>query len=480
MRKKYKAALWGALCAAVICAAGCSLSGAEISAVSESSVISDTDAVSDSQSVSEETLPAGDCSVLHSIVTDGRNRRCSFCGSCGELPVELPSGYITETDTVIEAGGIKLTVDKGIYVPGDVEEKTTKLISALETVSGLSFSDAKYNYNTVNVHVAKVNYIDEDGIASESEAAGSWAASGDSRDLEISAGDLFLGNSYAIAHELSHTLNFSNSSKFFCDVAREGFAEYNCFKAIEYLEQVDPEAAQALGKSDMCTMNMDIHEPSAVYTQSVEYWMENGFPFEYSGNGSYSLGFRFMAYLDDAYGDYSKWITASEDLEGDGQNFPMDQQFAAFRTAYGDDVFDGFYPWLKKNEKSFTVDYGKRVEYDLQEAEAVTIYPYFMSFDCPTEIYNIRYSDLYVNLEEAKRYLNQYKNRAIDDLVLDIRWSDDCDGRAELFDAFGNSLGVLEADNSISLDDVSFLLLKGEGTIAQLSINGYERYPESE
>lgn len=485
MKNIIKAFIISTLCAAVLSASGCAQPEAAPPVVSDSAAaVSQTDVLPNPPTaVAKPEGPKENKSCDHSscTITESLTRRCDSCGHETDL---MPSGYITEKETIITAGGIMLTVDAGVYVPGNVETKVEKLIGALEEASGLSFSDAKYNKNTVNVHVAKVVPPEEpNGSSEESEAAGAWAVSGDSRYLEISAGDLFLGNSYAIAHELSHTLNFSNSSKYFCQVAREGFAEYNCYKAVRLLEETDPEAAYSIDTSHSSLYSLDIYEPSAVYTQSMEYWMEHDFPYEYSGNGSYSLGFRFMAFLDDVYGDYAKWITLSDSLEGDDQNFPIEQQTAAFRLSYGEDVFDKFYSWLKENEDRFAVDYFTPIDYDLTGADAVTIYPFFMSFDCPTDLVNImshvKYSDLYIDLEEAKKYLKDYKGRDIDDLELNIEWLDEgC--AAELFDADGRTVGTITESGSVALDNVSYLLLKGEGTLTSFNVSGYRGYPENE
>lgn len=488
MKKLIRAIILAALCAAVLAASGCTPAATEEPAVPESStaVVSDTNAppaaLTDESWLDDETLyvhPDADCSVVHSLFDEGKTRRCVVCGIEGKTPEEMPTGFITREETVIDIGKVIFIIDPNVYVPGDVEQKAAKIVAAIEAASGLSFSDAKYNENIVTVYVGKEDHSDNENIEPESETGSAWAEGGKSRVLKICSGDLLLGNDEALVHELSHTLNYSHSSNMFCQVASEGFSTYNSYKTLKLLEKTDPETAYLLAPSSNSYIDMEIYKPEAVYTQPFEYWMENGFPYEYSGNGSYSLGFRFMAYLDEVYGDYTRWIPVSDEIPGDDFDFPIKAQLIAFRQAYGDDVFDGFYPWLKENESRFAVDYSKKTEYDLTGADAVTIYPFFMSFDCPTDLVGglttVRYNDLYVDLEETKKYLSQYKGRSLDKLVLNIKWLEG-EKSVELFDVYGESMGVVTGKTSIPISDVSFVRLCGEGVLDSFSVSGYEGY----
>jgi|GEM_PF-2097753 len=468
MKNTIKILLASAIFAAVLSAAGCAQPTTGQNTAVSDTVISQSDTVSTEQPDTEELPMADELPQKPDVELN--------------LPEDFYTGTITETRTVLEAGDVLLTIDPNVYVPEYTEEYTKILIDALETASGLSYSDAKYNSNPVNIHVTKAGTDAGSGTRAECEVASAWASSGTSRTLDISSGDLFLGNSGALAHELSHTLSYSHSQKTFNTVATEGFAEYNAYKALTLLERNAPHVAYSLDMSCSCILDMDIPDPSTVYTNSIEYWMEKDFPFEYSGNGSYSLGFRFMAYLDDVYGNYSKWLTISDELEYNGIDTPMEIQLNSFRLAYGEDVFDGFYPWLKKNESRFIVDYFTVENYDMRGVNFIEIYPFFMYHDCATMLVNhmpahVKYDDLYIDLEEARKYLSEYKLREIDNLVLEIEWVEG-DKAIELFDKSGKSLGVLTNETLIPLDNVSYVLLKGEGSVGNFSISGYKTYSD--
>ena len=399
------------------------------------------------------------------------------------LPVKMWSGYITEQKEIVDIGEVRLLLEKGIYIPGYAAEYIQKVVDALEQVSGLSYTKAKNNEYKISINVVKTEPWEYDDFISEGELGAAWAAMSKTKDLTISAGDLFLGMSGSLAHELSHTLHASQNEASFCQVLGEGFAEYNAYKALKYLEENDPAVAYALDWSGSSVYNMDIPDPSTVYTQSIEYWMENGFPFEYSGNGSYSLGFRFMAYLEEVYGDYSDWLVQSANVSCVGCEYPVEDQIKILKAVYGEDVLDGFYPWLQKNEDRFAVDYFATSLYDMTGVDAINLYPFFYSWECPSRLtmspLNVKHDDMYINMQEYKNYLSEYKNRSIDDLELSIAWSEGgcC---VELFDINGVSIGERTCDAgeilSIDLDDVSFILLKGKGTIYDFSVTGYEGY----
>jgi len=285
-------------------------------------------------------------------------------------------------------------------------------------------------------------------------------------------------------HELSHTLFYSYGSQSYSEMLVEGYAEYNCYKAIQYLEKHDPDLAYAIDNSYACQHNMFINSPEQIYTQEPEYWLENNFPFEYAANGHYALGFRFMAYLDNVYGDYSQWIVKMNEIGYDEIADPTKRHIEAFTRAYGENVLDGFYEWLQKNEDQFVDIYTYDVDYDISGANCITLYPSFFFQDCNTILADngsdVVYNNLFIDLEECKNYLSSYKNRSIDDLELFVEFSEG-DEVIELFDVYGNSLGEHTDPYCIKLDDVSFVLLKGSGKVSTFEVTGYPGYyPKSQ
>lgn len=401
------------------------------------------------------------------------------------LPVKMWSGYITERKEFVDIGEVRILLDKDMYVPSYAGEYMQKLVDALEEVSGLSFFKAKNNEYKITVNVEKTEPYEYDDFISEGELGSAWAALFETKDLNISSGDLFLGMSEALAHEMSHTLHAAQNTRSFCQMLNEGFAEYNCYKAVQYLEKNAPEVAYALNWSGSSINNMDIPDPSTVYTQTVEYWMENDFPFEYSGNGPYSLGFRFMAYLEDVYGNYSEWLVQSANVPCVGNDYPVEDQIKILKAVYGEDVLDGFYPWLKKNEDRFTANYfpeRTKPVYDMTGADSINLYPHFYNWECPSELtlnpLTVKYDNLYINMMEYKKYLSEYKGRSLDNLKLDIMWAEG--GCVELFDNNGVSMGERTCEEgetlSVDLDGVGCILLKGEGSVYDFTVSGYEGY----
>ncbi len=488
MKKIIRKLIILAMCACTLTTAGCSINAPAQDDFSVSVVISDTevsavDVVSDTEAPDTDSSPKPviiDCAAgLHDMETKGTERKCAACSCEVTLPAEMWSDFITEEYTEIEAGGILFQIDEGVYVPGYFEEVADTLVAALESVSGLSYTDALNSKRQVRVHVAKVEPQEFNGILSDGEVGGAWAASGEDRELEISAGDLFLCNSYTLAHELSHTLCFSQGPKYYCQLLLEGFAEYNCYKTIKYLEENSIETAYTLDHSYSSLFNMDISDPEHIYIRDPEYWFENDFPTAYAMNGPYALGFRFMAYLDDVYGDYSSWMHTANKMDSPDNELPVDMQIESLKQTYGQDVLDGFYPWLKANWQRFVIDHNAPADYDLSQADVVTFYPYFYSWNCDALLADFHsrvfFSDLYIDLEEFKSYLSEYKNRETDRLVLNIEWIEG-DRTVELFDSCGNSLGISTGDGTIELDNVSFILLKGDGILRQFAITGFRGY----
>ncbi|MBE6765691.1 MAG: hypothetical protein E7546_07455 [Ruminococcaceae bacterium] len=386
---------------------------------------------------------------------------------------DYTGGYITDKRTEIETEHVILKVDSNVYVPVYVPEYIEEIYAAVEEASGLTFEGGKFG-KKVTILVEK-----DTTHATESEVSTAYAYTDGSCTICISSGDLLLGNSYAMVHELSHALNYAHTRRYSCDTLSEGFAEYVCFRAIELLEKESPEVAFSIDTSLSCILNMDISEPEAVYTQSMEYWLENNFPFEYAGNGHYTLGFRFMAYLDDVYGNCSAWIPLCNET-ADGTHLKTDTVISILKEAYDDEVLDGFYPWLYKNESKFSptaVLFDTMT--DLSLVDEIAIYPFFMAHDCNTALsdHNIPviYKDLCINVEETKQYLRDYKDRDISALSMHIDWYNG-DKEVDLLDADKKVIKTVSGKEDIPLDGVSYVVIKGDGVIGSLRVVGYLDY----
>ena len=348
--------------------AGCEKSNEKISA---SDTVQSVISTSDDPVSSEEK-----CSHSFTFRSDG-TKICTLCGY-SEAPLSSVSeSFITEDITYIDTGHVFIRVEKGIFVPCGLTEVMEKAYLALEESAGIKFKNGR---------IIVVVTTDPSSPDDESEmSGGTYAYSDGSGVLHIASGDLALGNSYAFLHEASHVLHHSYTSNSPSQICSEGFAQYNAYKCLKLLEEKDQKTAYFFGPSDFASSDMTIPDPSTVYAESIEYWMENGFPFEYSGNGSYSVGFRFMAYLDEVYGNFNAWIeTSGMEKVTNGQDLTIEQEINALKKAYGDDVLDNFYPWLKKNEEHFPTSYVAFSEYDLTEADNLPLYPFFMGFDCAT------------------------------------------------------------------------------------------------
>ena len=392
-------------------------------------------------------------------------------------PEELPengttlfasNSYITNKATIIETEHFKFEIDENVFVPGYLEEYIEIIYDTLETVSGLSFHNEVYNPGKIVIEVAKP-YNEK---FPESELGGAYAYS-KGATIHICAGDLLLGNTYTITHELSHILQYSQSSWHYSQVYVEGFAEYTSHKAAKYLEDNNIVAAYLVGPSYSHINNMEIH--GDLYSQTIEYWIEN--PKEASSisfNSAYAVGFRLMSYLDDVYGNYSNWIKYYETVNPYHKNKYVDQevtltnQLKAMKVTYGDNVLNNFYSWVKVNESKFARQDSSI--YDLSALEEVIIYPEFNAVGDTTTLsdYVFKYNNLLINIEEARNYLKYYKNRDVSNLKLKLQTSK----QVALYNE-NKELILNEVDDEFLLDGVSYIKLVGEGTLGAMYKKGF-------
>lgn len=402
------------------------------------------------------------------------------CSQCGEILVAqqtidiLPStwkevsyGHVTTGDYLLTTDDLKLCMDPNVYVPDDLVENLNTVVSVMETVSGM-----KFNANP-NYALGLVETLVKKPTGTEGELGAAW---GSYRKMTVSSGDLV--ELSALIHEGTHVLQLHQSPWWYCMWAMEGITTYTTHKTQEYIAQHYPELIPLVGTVNHSIGNYEISNYDELYKYPMEYWMED--TFEFSGNYNYSIGFRFMWYLDTVYGDYTKWIYEYEKVNPFylanivGDQCPVEEQIKAFKLAYGEDVLDGFYPWLKNNEALFE----QRQPIDLSGAERIEIYPMCAAFGI---VYSFdadggSYKDLCIDIDVGRCYLSEYKNKNTDGLAFTI----DAGIVIELYDRDGRLLRTVTSrqNQPISLYGVSYIKLVGEGSFEQIQFSGFENYGE--
>lgn len=379
---------------------------------------------------------------------------------------EFLKGTITEESTVLESEHFTFNIEENVYYPGYLLEYIEVIYDALEKASGLNFYNEHYNPSKIKIIVRKGSTEKSE----ESEVSnGAYALSTEST-ICISSGDLLLGNSYAIVHELAHILMYSQSFWSYSRVYVEGFAEYTSYKTVKYLESTNMNVAKTITFSGSHINNVSISNP-IVYDKSIQYWIENDSEtFDFSFNGPYAIGFRLMSYLDRVYGNYKDWLGYYESIEQfytklyPKQTISINDQFKAMTETYGKGVFDGFYDWLKANETLFK-EVREEFVYDMSSIKYVYIYPYFYFSGNATRMVgaeNFKYKDLYVGIDEAKYYLKEYKKKDISNLKLVLS----SNALVELYDS-NNSLIERSEKSEFDLNNVSYIKLVGEKVLGK-------------
>ena len=388
------------------------------------------------------------------------------------VDIDFPSGRITEEQTTLKTNYLELSIPANVYIHDDLVENINIITSAMEIVSGMNF-EGNSNYSKERLDVEVIKMTD-----TESELSGT--AYGYHGGFTIPSGNLV--DLHTLIHEGSHSLQYSQSKWSYCTWAMEGISTYTTYKTQLYIEQNSPELIPMVGCVDQSFLDYEISDYDELYKHSLEHWIDN--TFEYSGNQNYSIGFRFMWYLDEVYGDYTKWIFEYEEMNpfylanAFSDVLAKEEQIKAFKAAYGDDVFDGFYPWLKNNQSLFETNHNV----DLTSAEKIQLYPmcaYSKIFYNMITIGSgsFLYNDLFIGLDAGRYYLNEYKGKSTDGMMLTI----DKGTVVELYDSEGRLMRIEQSAEGpdkallpISLDGVSFVRLVGEGEFRSLQITGFD------
>ena len=177
-----------------------------------------------------------------------------------------------------------------------------------------------------------------------------------------------------------------------------------------------------------------------------------------------------MAYLERVYGNDTAWMTA---LDQATKGKRVEREVSALKASYGEDVLDGFYPWLKENSALF--DYGDMdAPVDLRGVQQVTLYPTFNRLENVARLSgrSVRYSDLYVDLSQAMLYLRDYKGKDVSAAQLKV----DCLTTVDVFDANGNLLTTIDKEGVIPMDGVAYVRLNGIGTLYGLDLIGWGEF----
>ena len=390
-----------------------------------------------------------------------------------ETPYSFAAGdFITQDKVQIETDSFVYHIGKGVFVPGHIEQLSDTLAGALEKATGLKIAGkgyAKDVYSDDRIHVS----IDRSGLSviqsytGVSELGPAYASAKD--HATISPGELYLYQYYSVVHEAAHVIRFKQSGWSFDNPLEEGFAAYTTYRVLADLEKTDPAAAYYLGTSASAIWDMSIQDYGPLYEKPIEHWLEYGY--EYSGNQNYCVGFRFMWYLQEVYGDYSRWITeyeAAYPSAGRSDLVSMNSVIKILKKTYGADVLTGFYPWLKQNEALFEDAPQYEKFSDMTQVQALNLYPKFQFGASCTELTKILYRDLYVNLETAYTYLEDYKQIDISSLTL--------------YNPDGVTINLYRADGTyttssgeteISLEGIRYIKLVGSGQLSKLQIHGY-------
>ncbi len=434
----------------------------------------------------EEVIPAVYATSFSTGMTEG-----TICAECGKTlkkgeeipmvaPVEIrfPTGSVTQEHTVITTEHFRFEIPENVYILDGFAEKIDLLCSIMEEVSGLKFdANPHYSENLIQAEVVKLT-------DTESEMGPAYASYG---SITVSSGDLV--DFLTLIHEGSHALHYSQSPWFYCTWAMEGISTYTTYKTQKYIQENYPELTPFAQTVNVSLLNMGIYDFSEIYKYSMEYWIDHDF--EHSGNGNYPIGFMLAWYLDETFGDYTKWILEYEKLNPyfeetwhRSDELPKENQLNAFKSVYGEDVFDNFYAWMKQNETILSFQ-----PVDLSEAENIQLYPQFASSGIGYYLHlgdhksPLVYKDLYIDFSAGKQYMTEYKGRNTDGMMLTFRCTEQI--AVEFYDADGNLVKVkttwdlrdeTETPFTIceSLDGISFVKLVGEGRIYDLNVIGFD------
>ena len=411
------------------------------------------------------TVPQTALKALEHNIVDGI---CTVCKKNQPISGEFINptlGYITSAQTEIVTDHIVFKLPANVYVMDDFVNIVNKVTAAMEEVSGLTFkSNSTYCQISGTTERVYADVIRPEG----SEYGGGWAAVD---GITLSPCDLV--DFFLLINFSATSLQYRTSPWYYCTWAMSGVSSYTNYKTSSYIYENYPELINIVGTPNRAIYNYTISDYSKLYENTLEDWMEN--TFEYSINANVSIGFRFMWFLDETYGDYTKWISAYEEYSpyhsagSESYQLPFEEQAKAFKMAYGDDVFDKFYAWMKQNEDLFVTN----GVIDLKEAREINFYPKFMGMESYMLTEAMSYRDLCIDLSGGNYYLTDYQNKNISALKLMLY----VDSSVELrfYAADGSYIRTENANpwQEIDISGVYYIIFVGDGVLRRLEITGF-------
>ena len=306
-----------------------------------------------------------------------------------------------------------------VYVVDGYIEKLQALYDTTEAITGMTFHGriVKETMDEYLVFILLKNAFVPG--AHEDCDTGSTGVFPTNRNLSISQSDALLGKSVDPLAGLATILMTDTAYHRFNDIYDSGFSVYTAYKVQKYLEAHDPQLAMVSRDSAEILMNYHIHDGlQTLKEKNMDYWMNHPDSLwnEIVGNGPASVGFYFMMYLDEVYGDYCGWVSAY------GENYPcryanntshMEEQIQVMKDVYGEEVFDRFYPWLEEKLNSsfaFDPDYSWRKQY--------VYYPLFAGYGYEPRMFDGKYEDMCVSLAEYRNYMTEFKGYDLEGLTL--------------------------------------------------------------
>jgi len=383
------------------------------------------------------------------------------------VDISFPGGYITSEAITITTDHLEFHIPASVFVPDDLVENANIITKAIEAVTGLRFTGIpEYACGKVPVEI-----IRHPGTESGPAYASFYGVTMCPADLiEYSA----------LIHECSHMIQFRQSGWAYEQIAMEGFSTYTEYKVRAYIAENYPDLLQQTQIPEYTFDNYTLSY-DALYAHPVEYWFEN--ILTESNNANYSIGLRFMRYLEVVYGSYTKWFLTYQQhnpyLFQSSDSLPLEEELKAFKLAYGKDVFDGFYPWLRQSEDWFRDPHAIEEPLDETAIKKVQLYPYWTNdtfHDCTltASAYYAEYEDLYVDFDAARYYIGTYKGKNADGLSLSARFM----GMLYFYDAQGNLLRVATSEDighdwEFDLSGVSFVKLGGKVAVRFFWLEGF-------
>lgn len=391
------------------------------------------------------------------------NNACTECGLQTQItPFAEAPGTITTEPLTVETEHFIIQIDENIYVVDGVGEKFEKIYAALETVMGITFSEQAYplsiegNREKITVHVTWDKSSWEDRTDPDCEDGEAFATQR-LRRIQLAPLDLFIDSNYVGIHETVHCIQYYIAPWGAAHMQTEGWDEYICYKTLKYLWETDPEFGVQNAHPDQVLLNNQFDE-GVLYSKTMEYWLENGFTGAHNGN--YTLGFWFYYYVDETYGDCNRWLYELQALCKDKEEYnivlPLETDIACLKNAYGEDVLDGFYPWLKNflTEKTWNQKGG--VPFDYSAIQELTVYPKFYAAGYHSYLLGSHWplqDHLCISLGPFKDYLQRYKGKDISGLYLN-----ELDSQTlALYDAAGKLIDVTSDTSQVPLEGVSYI-----------------------